>query len=90
MLAQRCDRMADALGRADVRYPFPLLCDPERRAVKAYGVWHPLGWDALNTTHPAAFLIDARARRVRYAFVGRNQFQRAPLDAILRRAEEEQ
>ena len=64
-----------------------MLCDPDRRIVKAYGVWHPLGLDAFNTAHPASFLIDARTARIRYAFVGTSQFARAPLSEILKRAE---
>jgi peroxiredoxin len=87
VLAQRCDRIAAAAERAGVSFPFPVLCDPDRDVIKAYGVWHPLGLDAFNTAHPASFLIDARRARIRYAFVGRNQFARAPLSEILRRAE---
>ena len=86
VLAQPCERIARAAERGRASYPFPLLCDPDRKIVKAYGVWHPIGLDAFNTAHPAAFLIDAPNRRVRYAFVGRTQFERAPLDAILRAA----
>jgi peroxiredoxin len=61
----------------------PLLCDEDRAATKAYGVWNPIGWASFNTAFPAAFLIDAPTRRIRYAFVGSTQFERAPLDAIL-------
>ena len=89
VLAQDCDRIARSLERAEAAYPFPLFCDPERAVVKAYGVWHPIGLDSFNTAHPASFLIDAGSGRVRYAFVGSSQFARAPLDEILRRAEEE-
>ena len=87
MLAQRCDRIMQAAERAETAYPFPVLCDPERAVVKAYGVWHPLGLDSFNTAHPACFLIDSRGARIRYAFVGTSQFARAPLDELLRRAE---
>ena len=90
VLAQDCDRIARALERADAAYPFPLLCDPDRAVVKAYGVWHPLGLDSFNTAHPASFLIDAASARILYAFVGSSQFARAPLDEILRRAEDSQ
>ena len=83
MLPQACDRIADALARADVRYGFPVLCDAGRTVVKRYGVWDPIGLASLNTAHPAAFLIDGRTRAIRYAFVGRTQFERAPLDAML-------
>jgi peroxiredoxin len=86
VLAQRCERIARAAERAEATYPFPLLCDPEREVVKAYGVWHPIGLDSFNTAHPASFLIDAPTMRIRYAFVGSSQFARAPLGEILRRA----
>ena len=87
VLAQSCERIARAADRAELSYPFPILCDPDRDVVKAYGVWHPLGIDSFNTAHPASFLIDSRSGRVRYAFVGSSQFARAPLSEILRRAE---
>ena len=64
-----------------------MLCDPDRVIIKAYGVWHPLGLDSFNTAHPASFLIDSTSARIRYAFVGSNQFARAPLSEILQRAE---
>ena len=83
VLAQACDRIAGALERYAVAYPFPLLCDPDRRVIKQYGVWHPLGVASFNTAHPASFLIDAAERRIRYAFVGSTQFARAPLDALI-------
>ena len=88
MLAQKCAALAAGLEEAERTYPFPLLCDEDRAVIKAYGVWHPLGIDALNSAHPAAFLIDAR-RKLRYAFVGRTQFARAPLAKILETAVED-
>ena len=87
VLAQQCERIARAVERAGSAYAFPVLCDPDRAVIKAYGVWHPLGIDSFNTAHPASFLIDSPAGRVRYAFVGSTQFARAPLGEILRRAE---
>jgi peroxiredoxin len=52
---------ADAMRR-DLKLPFPLLCDPQREAIRA--------WDLVNTAEgdiafPAAFVID-REMRVRY------------------------
>ncbi len=87
VLAQACARMADAARASRAGYPFPLLCDEARAVIKQYGVWHPVGIDAWNTAHPASFLIDARGR-VRYSFVGRTQFARAPLARILAAAAE--
>jgi len=82
ILAQACARIASALERRQVRYPFPVLCDPERAVIKRYGVWYPWGLDGFNTAHPASFLIDA-AGCIRYAFVGSNQFARTPVARVL-------
>jgi peroxiredoxin len=79
--------MADAVKHAGKSYPFPLLCDEDRKVIKAYGVWHPIGIDAFNVAHPASFLIDGRGR-IAYSFVGSTQFARAPLAEILAAAKE--
>jgi peroxiredoxin len=83
VLGQRCDKVEAAIARAGITYPFPILCDEDRQVIRRYGVWHPIGLDSFNTAHPASFLIDGPTSRVRYAFVGRTQFARAPLAAIL-------
>jgi peroxiredoxin len=82
VLPQPCERMAGAIKESKKGYPFPMLCDEDRAVIKKYGVWHPVGLDAFNTAHPACFLIDAK-RKVRFSFVGRTQFSRAPLEKIL-------
>ena len=48
--------------------PLDILIDDTRETVKAYGVWHQVGFDAWNISHPALFLID-RDGIIRYAFV---------------------
>jgi peroxiredoxin len=82
VLPQACERMGDAIKGSKRGYPFPLLCDPDRAVIKQYGVWHPIGLDAFNVAHPACFLMDTK-RIVRFSFVGRTQFARAPLERIL-------
>lgn len=52
--------------------PFPLLVDADRRAAKAYGVWHPLGLVAINIARPALFLI-GQDGRIRWVHVSRHQ-----------------
>lgn len=37
--------------------PFNILVDESRDVVKAYGVWHRIGLDALNIARPALFII---------------------------------
>ncbi|HEY2896918.1 MAG TPA: peroxiredoxin family protein [Gemmatimonadaceae bacterium] len=88
VLAQAWFRVRVSLENLAEPYRFPILCDGDRKVIKAYGVWHPLGIDAFNSAHPASFLIDAD-RTLRYSFVGSTQFQRAPMSDILTVAERE-
>jgi peroxiredoxin len=88
VLAQAWFRARASLEKAGEPYRFPILCDGDRKVVKAYGVWHPLGIDAFNSAHPASFLID-RGKTLRYSFVGSTQFQRAAMGDILTVAERE-
>jgi len=88
VLAQAWFRVRVSLENLAEPYRFPILCDGDRKVIKAYGVWHPLGIDAFNSAHPASFLIDA-GRTLRYSFVGSTQFQRAPMSDILAVAERE-
>jgi peroxiredoxin len=90
ILAQRCRKVAEAVVQRRVSYSFPILCDEDRVVIKRYGVWHPIGFAAFNTTHPACFLIDAQSHRLRYAFVGSSQFMRVPMGAILDAAREQE
>ena len=63
--------------------PFPVLCDEDRAVIKRYGVWHPIGIDAINIARPASFLIDGKTHVIRFMFVGATQFERADLETIL-------
>jgi peroxiredoxin len=88
ILAQAWYRVRVSLEKVETPYRFPILCDGDRKVVKAYGVWHPLGIDAFNSAHPASFLIDS-SKVLRYSFVGSTQFQRAPMGDIITVAERE-
>jgi peroxiredoxin len=66
---------------------FPFLLDEDRAVTKAYGLHHAFGADAVNIAHPATFVID-RGGVVRYVYRGDNQNDRAPLDEVLRAAEQ--
>lgn len=59
------------------------LLDEDRAVTKAYGLHHALGTDALNIAHPATLVIN-RGGIVRYIYRGANQYDRAPLDEVLR------
>lgn len=66
---------------------FPFLLDEDRAVTKLYGLHHAFGADAVNIAHPATFVID-RGGAVRYLYRGDNQNDRAPLDEVLRAAEQ--
>jgi peroxiredoxin len=52
--------------------PFALLIDESRDTLRAYGVWHRIGFDAWNISRPALFLIKPGRAIVR-SFVASNQ-----------------
>jgi peroxiredoxin len=88
ILGQRCTSVARSMTKSAARLPFPILCDETRAVIKQYGVWHPIGIDAINIARPASFLIDGQTRAVRFMFVGSNQFERADLETILNAADQ--
>ncbi len=61
---------------------FPFLLDEDRRVTKAYGVHHAIGLDSLNIAHPATFIV-GRDGKVRMIYVGMDQRDRMPRQAIL-------
>ena len=65
----------------------PFLLDEDRAVIKAYGIHHALATDALDIAHPATFVID-RGSVVRYIYRGEGQLDRAPLDEVLKAAEQ--
>ncbi len=67
---------------ADHPVSFPFLLDEDRRVTKAYGVYHRLGVDALHIAHPATFVVDGGGV-ARFAYVGLDQRDRAPIEAVL-------
>ncbi len=66
VVAQRSEKVKRHIE--DTGLPLDLLIDDTREVVKAYGVWHQIGFDAWNISRPALFIID-RGGIVRYAFV---------------------
>ncbi len=61
---------------------FPFLLDEDRSVTKAYGVHHAIGLDALNIAHPATFVV-GRDGNIRMIYMGIDQRDRMPVDAIL-------
>ena len=70
VVAQRSEKVKRYIE--DTGLPFDILIDDSRETVKAYGVWHRVGFDAWNIARPALFLID-RGGIIRYAFVADHQ-----------------
>ncbi len=63
--------------------PYPVAIDQERRVAKAYGVYRLLGFDSVHIARPATFIVDGGGI-VRDRFVAQVQWQKMPIDAILR------
>jgi peroxiredoxin len=61
---------------------FPFLLDEDRTVTKSYGVYHRFGKDAFNIARPATFVVD-KGGVARFAYVGIDQRDRAPLEAVL-------
>lgn len=81
--AQRIDGMTGARQFVGERgYRFPILFDEKRRVVRAYGVYRPIGLDALHIAHPAVFLIDSD-QKIRWIAVSPNQTMRPSTSELL-------
>ncbi len=80
VVAQRSEKVRRYIE--DTGLPFDILVDDSRDTIKAYGVWHQIGFDAWNIARPALFLID-RQGIVRYSFVASNQFEFPATEEIL-------
>jgi peroxiredoxin len=61
---------------------FPFLLDEQRNVTKSYGVYHPLGKDALHIARPSTFIVDPSGI-LRYIYVGEGQLDRAPLEQVM-------
>lgn len=62
---------------------FPYLLDEDRKVTKAYGVYQRIGLEGAHIARPATFVVD-RKGMVRFLYVGMNQKDRMPLDAVLK------
>lgn len=70
IVAQSSERVRTYIEETGL--PFNILVDESRAVLKAYGVWHAVGFDAWNIARPALFLID-RSGAIRYSFVAERQ-----------------
>jgi peroxiredoxin Q/BCP len=65
--------------------PFPLLPDPDRVVIRAYGVYQFLSFESFRMARPSSFLID-RSGRIRFCYVGSNQWDRPAPEVLLAEA----
>lgn len=61
---------------------FPFLLDEDRVVTKAYGLYHPLGTDAINIARPATLVIDGQGM-VQFIYRGKDQRDRIPVAAVM-------
>ncbi len=52
--------------------PFPLLADPDRAAIRRYGVYVRASFESWNIARPSVFLVDPGGR-IRFISVGSHQ-----------------
>lgn len=52
--------------------PFPLLADPDRAAIRRYGVYVRVNFESWNIARPSVFLVDPMGR-IRCISVGSHQ-----------------
>ena len=80
ILGQSAGGVREFAERKAINYP--LLLDPDRAVIKAYGVYQYLWFDAFNIARPALFLVDA-AGAIRKIFVGESQRDRPSTADVL-------
>jgi peroxiredoxin len=61
---------------------FPFLLDEDRAVTRNYGVYVAFNQESIHIARPATFVV-AADRRVAYVYIGKNQFDRAPLEEVL-------
>lgn len=64
---------------AKMGYAFPILIDEDRSVIRSFEVYHALGLDAFQIARPSLFVIGEDGR-IRFGYVGKNQFDNPPTD----------
>ncbi len=72
MVAQKSESVRRYIEETGL--PFNVLIDGSRDVLKAYGVWHRIGLDALNIARPALFIVEPSGV-IRYSFVADKQHE---------------
>lgn len=80
VVCQKRANVAAHFARAPL--PFPLVVDEDRQLARRWGVYRPLGIDAIHIARPATFVVDGGGI-VRLAALASSQFTRVDLERIL-------
>ena len=72
MVAQKSESVRRYIEETGL--PFNVLIDESRDVLRAYGVWHRIGIDAINIARPALFVVDPTGS-IRYSFVADKQHE---------------
>ena len=72
MVAQKSESVRRYIEETGL--PFNVLIDESRDVLRAYGVWHRIGIDAINIARPALFIVDPTGS-IRYSFVADKQHE---------------
>ena len=72
MVAQKSESVRRYIEETGL--PFNVLIDESRDVLRAYGVWHRIGIDAINIARPALFVVEP-AGAIGYSFVADKQHE---------------
>ena len=72
MVAQKSESVRRYIEETGL--PFNVLIDESRDVLRAYGVWHRIGFDAINIARPALFVVEPSGA-IRYSFVADKQHE---------------
>ena len=80
IMAESLPRMKEFLEHHE--YPFPLLSDVRRVAVKQYWVYVRVNFESVNISRPSEFVLDGDGT-VKYIYIGRIQTDFAEDEEVL-------
>ena len=80
VVAQKSDAVRRYIEETGL--PFNVLIDESRDVLRAYGVWHRIGIDAINIARPALFVVEPSGA-IRYSFIADKQHEFPSHDDIV-------
>ena len=72
MVAQKSESVRRYIEETGL--PFNVLIDESRDVLRAYGVWHRIGIDAINIARPALFIVEPSGA-IRYSYIADKQHE---------------